>query len=88
LQYHAISALDLPVCTHVGDHGLVHVDVIVITKIQEFFPSELSAIVSDDRVRDPKTKNDAMDEIHGLLGANFSQGLHLDPLSKFTDCDE
>jgi hypothetical protein len=48
-------------------------------------PGELSAIVSDDRVRDPKMKNDVLDEIYGLLGANLSQGPHLDPLSKFID---
>jgi hypothetical protein len=33
-------------------------------------------------------ENDVQDEIHGLLGANFSQGLRLDPLSKFIDRDE
>jgi hypothetical protein len=48
----------------------------------------VSAVVSDDRVRDPETKNDVLDEIHDLLGANFSQGLHLDPLSKFIDRNE
>jgi hypothetical protein len=63
-------------------------DVIVVTKIQEFFCSELSAIVSNDRVRNPKTENDFLDEIHGLLGTDFSQELHLDPLSKFIDRDE
>jgi hypothetical protein len=41
----------------VGDHGLVHTDVIVVTEIQEFFPGELGAVVGNDRVRDPKMKN-------------------------------
>jgi hypothetical protein len=63
-------------------------DVIVVTKIQEFFSYELSAIVSDDRVRDPETKNDILDKIHDLLRSNFGLGLHLDPLSKFIDRDE
>jgi hypothetical protein len=40
--------LNLPVCTRVGDRGLVHTDVIVITEIQEFFSGELSADVGDD----------------------------------------
>jgi hypothetical protein len=64
------------------------VDVIVVTKIQEFFSGELSAVVGDDRVRDPEMENDVLYEIHGLLGANFSQGIHLDPLSKFINRNE
>jgi hypothetical protein len=71
--------LDMPICLRVGDHGLVHMDVIVITEIQELFSCELSSIVGDDKVRDPKIENDFLDEIHGLHGANFGQGLHLDP---------
>jgi hypothetical protein len=46
--------LDLPVCTRVGDCGPIHVDVIVITEIKEFFSGELSAIVGNDRLRDPE----------------------------------
>jgi hypothetical protein len=52
------------------------------------FSGELSAIIGNDRVRDPKTKNDVLDEIHGLLRADFCEGLHLGPLSKFIDHDE
>jgi hypothetical protein len=48
--------LDLPVCAWVGDHGLVHPDIIIIIEIQEIFPDELGAIVGDDVVRDPKMK--------------------------------
>jgi hypothetical protein len=48
----------------------------------------MSAVVGDDGIGDPEMENDVLDEIHGLLGANFSQGLCLDPLSKFIDCDE
>jgi hypothetical protein len=33
-------------------------------------------------------KNDILDEIYGLLGANFGKGLCLDPLSKLVVCDE
>jgi hypothetical protein len=35
-----------------------------------------------------ETKNDVMDEIHSLLGADFCQGLHLDLLGKFVSHDE
>jgi hypothetical protein len=33
LQYHAVSSLDLPICTWVGDCGPVHADVIIIIEI-------------------------------------------------------
>jgi hypothetical protein len=49
---------------------------------------ELSAVVSNDRVRNPEMENDVLDEIHGLPASDFSQGLHLDPLSIFIDHDE
>jgi hypothetical protein len=88
MYYHDISALDLPICTRVDGRGLVHVDAIVVTEIQEFFSGELSAVVDNDRVRNLEMENDILDEIHGLHGADFSQGLRLDPLSKFIDCDE
>jgi hypothetical protein len=55
-----------------SDRGPVQTDVIVVTEIQEFFSGELSDIIGNDRVRDPKMKNDVLDEIYGLLGANFS----------------
>jgi hypothetical protein len=51
-----MSTLNLPVCTRVGNRVLIHMDVIVITEIQEFFSGELSATVGNDRVRDPKHK--------------------------------
>jgi hypothetical protein len=88
MQYHAIGVLNLPVCAQVGNHGPVRTVVIVVIEIQDFFCCELSVVVSDDRVRDPEIENDVLDEIHGLLGANFGQGLCLDPLSKFIYRDE
>jgi hypothetical protein len=80
--------LDLPICARVADRGPVYTNVIVVTEIQEFFSCELSAVVGDDRVRDPEMENDVLDEIHGFLEANFGQGLHLDPLSEFVDRDK
>jgi hypothetical protein len=35
---------------------------------------ELSAVVSNDRVRNPEMENDVLDEIHGLPASDFSQG--------------
>jgi hypothetical protein len=72
--------LDLPVCAWVGDHGPVHPDIIIIIEIQEIFPDELGAIVDDDVVRDPKIKNDVLDEIYCLLGANVCLALGELPL--------
>jgi hypothetical protein len=72
----------------VGDRGPVHTNVIVVTEIQEFFSGELSVVAGNDRVRDPEMKNDVLDEIYDLLGANFSQGLRLNPLGKFIDRDK
>jgi hypothetical protein len=80
--------LDLPVRSWVCDRGPVHPDVVIIIEIQELFPSELSASIVDDGVRDSKTENDVLDEIHYLLGANISQGPCLDPLSQLVDHDE
>jgi hypothetical protein len=88
LQYHAVSTLDLPIRTWVGNHSPVHTYVIVITEIQELFSGELSLVVSDDGIRNPETENDVLDEGHNLLGTNFSQGLHLNPLSELLDYDE
>jgi hypothetical protein len=79
--------LDLPTHSWVCDRSPVHPDVI-ITKIQEFFPGELSVVVSDDGVRALETENDVLDEIYYLLGANLSQGPHLDPLSELVNRNE
>jgi hypothetical protein len=72
----------------VGYHCPVHPDVVVIRKIQEFFPDELSVVVGDDGVRDPEVENDVLAEINCLLGANLLQGPCLDPLSKLVDHDK
>jgi hypothetical protein len=64
--------LDLPVCALVGPHGLVHVDVIVVTEVYKFFSDELSVIVSNDGIRDPEAANGIPNEIYGLLGADLS----------------
>jgi hypothetical protein len=72
----------------VGDCVPIHSDVIVIIVIYEFSLVIMSTVFGDDRVRDLKTKTDALDEIYGLLGANLSQGPCFNPLSKLIDRDE
>jgi hypothetical protein len=72
----------------VGDRSPVHTDVIIITEIQEPFSGELSAVIDNDGVKDSEAKNEVLDEIYGLLGADFGQGLWLDPLCKFIHGDE
>jgi hypothetical protein len=67
--------LDLPIHAWVGDCDPLHSDIIIITKILEPFPGELSGVVSDDGVRDPEIENDVLDKIYCLLGAILSQGL-------------
>jgi hypothetical protein len=71
----------------VGDHCPVHPDVVIIIEIQEVFPDELSAVVGDDGVRNPKMENDVLDKIYCLVGANLSQRPHLLPLSKLVNCN-
>jgi hypothetical protein len=72
----------------VGDHGPVHPDAIVITEIQELFPSELSVIVGDDGVWDPKIENNVLEKIYFLLAADLRQGPCLDPLSELVNYDK
>jgi hypothetical protein len=88
LQYQSIRALDLSVHARVGDCYLVYPDVVVITKIQEPFPGELGAIIGDDRVGDPNSKNNVLDKTHRLFGVNFGQGPCLDQLGEFVDHDK
>jgi hypothetical protein len=52
--------LDLLICARMGDRDLVHLDVVVITKIQEPFPNELGVIVSVDGVGDPEVENNIL----------------------------
>jgi hypothetical protein len=52
------------------------------------FPGELSVIVGDDGVKDLEMENDVLDKIYCMLGANLSQGSHLDPLSELVDRDK
>jgi hypothetical protein len=68
--------------------GLLTRGSIVNVEVQEPFSCELSVMAGNDRIRDPKMKNDVSDEIYDLLGANFGQGLRIDLLSKFINNDK
>jgi hypothetical protein len=54
-----------------GDYSPVHLNVVVITKIQEPFPGKLGAVVGDDGVGDPKAENNILDKTYCLLRANL-----------------
>jgi hypothetical protein len=68
LQKHTVGTLHLPIRHGVSHGGPVHMNVVVLTKVQELLPSELGAIVGDDGVRDPKAMDDVGEERHRLLG--------------------
>jgi hypothetical protein len=91
LLYHTVSTLNLPVCTRVSHRGPVHVDVIVVTEVHVdviVVSSELSVIVGNHGIGYPKTENDVLDKIYGMIRADFGQGFHLDPFSKLIHHDE
>jgi hypothetical protein len=71
-----------------GDHSPVHLDVVVITKIQELFPGELGVVVRDDGVGDPEAENNILDKTYCLLGADLGQGPCFDPLSELVTHDK
>ena len=50
----------------------------LIAEVQELFAGELSAVVGDDDVRNPKPMNDIGEEKDGLLGADVGDGSSLD----------
>jgi len=68
-----------------GHCGPVHTDVMLIVEVQELLARELSAVVGDDDVGDPKPVNDVGEEKDGLLGADVGDGSSLDPLGELVD---
>jgi hypothetical protein len=80
--------LSPPVCVGVSDYCPVYSDVVVITKVQELLSGELGAIVSDDRIGDPKAKNNVSNKAYRLFRANYGHKLSLDPLNELVDCDK
>jgi len=60
-------------------------DVTPIAEVQELFASELSAVVGDDDVGNPKPVDDVSEEKDGMLRADVCDGSSLDPFGEFVD---
>jgi len=56
-----------------------------IAEVQELSTGELSAVVGDDDIGDPKPVDDVGEEKDGLLGADVGDGSSLDPFGEFVD---
>jgi hypothetical protein len=67
LQDHAVGTLYLPICHGVSHGGPVHLDVVILTEVQELSAGELGAVVGGDGVRDPKVMDDVGEERHRLF---------------------
>jgi hypothetical protein len=59
--------------------------VVAVVELQEFFASELSAIVCYDGVGYPEAVHDVREEKHHLLRPKAADGVDLDPLREFID---
>jgi len=57
----------------------------LITEVQELPAGELSAVVSDDDIGDPKSMDDVGEEEDDLLGADVGDGSSLDPFGELVD---
>jgi hypothetical protein len=60
---------------------------VVLAEVQELLPSELCAIVGDDRVRDPKAMDDVCEERHSCSDLMLVRGrtsIHLENVSMVT----
>jgi len=57
----------------------------LIAEVQELLADELSAVVSDDDVGNPKPVDDVGEEKDGLLGTDVGDGSSLDPFGELVD---
>jgi len=57
----------------------------LIAEVQEPLAGELSAVVGDDDIGNPKPVVDVGEEKDGLLGADVGDGSNLDPFEEFVD---
>jgi len=57
----------------------------LIAEVQELLAGELSAVVSDDDVGNPKPVDDVGEEKDGLLGMDVGDGSSLDPFGELVD---
>lgn len=63
-------------------------DALDITEIEEFATCELSAIVSDYTIWNPKPMDDVLDELRRALRLEVDDGSDLDPLGEFVSGDQ
>ena len=56
-----------------------------IAEVQELFAGELSAVVGDDDIGDPKPMDNVGEEKDGLLGADVGDGSSLDPFGELVN---
>jgi hypothetical protein len=80
LQDHVVGALNLPVHPGVCHGCPIHVDMVIIAETEEFFTSELRAIVGDDGVWDLEAMNNVSKEEHRLLRLYLCDWPSLNPL--------
>jgi len=57
----------------------------LIAEFQELLARELSAVVGDDDVGDPKSVDNVGEEKDGLFGADVGDGSSLDPFGELVD---
>jgi hypothetical protein len=78
----------MPICVGMSDCYLIYLDIVVVAEVQQFLPSELSPIIGDHRVGDPKAKDKVLDNAYRLFGDDFGQGPSFDLLSELVDHDK
>ena len=58
---------------------------VFVTELQKLFAGELSAVVGDNGVGDPKAMNNVGEEQHRILGSYAREGSSLCPFGEFVD---
>ena len=85
MEDHAIGTLHLPIRVWVRHSRPVYAYVVAIAERQEFLARELSAIVGDDRIRDPKPEDNVSEVQNICLRLDLADGSSLDPLGELVD---
>ena len=77
--------LDLAISSRVSYCRPVHMDVMLVTEVEELFAGELCAIVGDDDVGYPEPVDYVGEEEDSLLKEDVCDGSSLDPLGELVD---
>jgi hypothetical protein len=80
LQDHVVGVFNPPVHPGVRHGSSVHMDMVIIAEIKEFFVGELCAIIGDDGVWDPEAMDNISKEEHRLLRFDLCDWPSLNPL--------